>query len=117
MVTMCEVIGCCGRDGMSCHTLRHCILASVPMYRCVLMRVSVILYVGDVSVVTLLSVYENATHPCSYIVKAESRHGCGCTPDCNDKYCGTDGCFGYCPESSMGFCPTGYFCTDAQMCT
>lgn len=67
--------------------------------------------------VNILDVYENETSACSYIVVMESRHGCGCTPDCANKNCGPDGCGGYCGSPlAFGFCPNGYYCLENQIC-
>ena len=56
--------------------------------------------------------------PCNFTIYLESLHGCGCSPDCDNKNCGSDGCGGYCgSEGQGGMCPSGYSCLSDQICT
>lgn len=60
---------------------------------------------------------QDTNNPCSYTILASSAATCGCSPFCDGKNCGPDGCGGFCGGLSGG-CPnpSQYTCTIDQIC-
>lgn len=55
--------------------------------------------------------------PCEYLIQFRTAKACGCAPQCAGKFCGDDGCGGFCSGATFyGGCPYGQGCSADGTC-